>query len=351
MLWAFAGLFGGGAAGEGGTSRAPQPTAAPSSAASARGAPGDAGTNGADRASPPREAGPSAPPAPLFPWQPRPLAAVHTARLRAPSGAAAARSTPFEEGAHSAERASPPRGVGSAARDANPSLLPRLRVSPRRAPAAACGPGADAVAGAAALPRAGGLRTFAQMRQKRAASALPLGLPRGPWPTAKVALADINAFTSNLKTDGGGFAVVFGGSHKAATGRGERKKIICHEYKPPHVCKWMLYVEECVEGWVVDTVSVHSECATHSHELVQSREEANAHASMRSMPEDLLSTGKSMVSAGVKVCDVERWLRHQVKAAGGEVTFKYQDVYHATGASTVERALEATNFVEALRQR
>jgi CTP-dependent riboflavin kinase len=72
---------------------------------------------------------------------------------------------------------------------------------------------------------------------------------------------------------------------------------------------------------------------------------------MRSIPEALLLIAKSMVHAGVRVSDANRYLRREVETKGGEVTWTYQDVYHATGASTAERALDATNLTEMLQRR
>ena len=181
-------------------------------------------------------------------------------------------------------------------------------------------------------------------------------MPRGPWASPEHALRDINAFTMDVKTDGGGFAVRWGSYRPAVTTRGwvrgPRKLLICHEHKPPHECGWLIWLEDCAEGWVVYQCSHHEEgVKVHSHPLVQSRDEANAHAAMRSIPANLLVTAKTLVSSGMRVGDVRRWLAHEVTAAGGEVTFNYMDVYHATGASTAERVMDATNLVEALRQR
>jgi hypothetical protein len=132
-----------------------------------------------------------------------------------------------------------------------------------------------------------------------------------------------------------------------------QKLLRCHEYVKPRCCKWSLWVEECVEGWVIKSFCGHDDAAglVHNHELVQSREEANARASMRSMPEEHMPTAKSLVSAGLRVSEVVRWLRYQVEKVGEEVSFNYQDVYNATSASAAARALNATNFVEDLRQR
>jgi hypothetical protein len=199
-------------------------------------------------------------------------------------------------------------------------------------------------------------RTLKEMVLRRGFDVdLPKGTPTGPWATPAQALAELNAFFSNPKTGDGGFAVSWGSTRKGvattAWRRGDQKLLVCHERGLPHCCKWRLWVEECVEGWVIYKFAGHDELRAHSHELVQSREEANAHSSMRSIPEALLPIAKSMVASGVRPSDVNRWLQREVETEGKEVTFNYMDVYHATGASTTERAMDATNLAELMRQR
>jgi hypothetical protein len=72
---------------------------------------------------------------------------------------------------------------------------------------------------------------------------------------------------------------------------------------------------------------------------------------MRSIPEELIEPGKSMVASGMRVAHVFRWMRRDVEKKGNQVAFNYQDVYTATCASTAERAMDATNLLEALHQR
>jgi hypothetical protein len=192
---------------------------------------------------------------------------------------------------------------------------------------------------------------------KKDAFTLPLGFPTGPWETADAALVEIHKFTKNTKTDGGGFACVWGGRRDGTDTRGwERgvqKKLICHEHGQPHCCKWNLWLEHCVEGWAIFTFSWHDSAAgaAHSHALLQTQAEANARPQMRGIPEEHLAAAKNMVAAGASPKAAWQFLQYVVLAEGKEVTFTYQDVYHATGASTKQRALDATNLVETLRQR
>jgi hypothetical protein len=259
-------------------------------------------------------------------------------------------------------------GAGnSPPRAASPSQLrPHLplRASPRlaalttttaRGAAPACGK-ARAGEARAGEERPSAPRSVEEMRQRRGSDPeLPVGMPTGPWAEKAQAHADINAFCMNIKTHGGGFAVVWGSSDRGnatrSWARGDRCMLACHQHALPHSCKWKLWLEECLEGWAIWSFKGHDVCVAHSHTLVQSREEANAHTAMRSIPESLLVTAKSMVRAGLRVAEVSRWLRHEVEKDGDEVAFNYQDVYSATGASTKERMLDATNLVELLRLR
>jgi hypothetical protein len=204
--------------------------------------------------------------------------------------------------------------------------------------------------------RRGAPRSVAAMLLRRDdLELLPKGMPTGPWETKALAHADINTFCMNTKTDGGGYAVVWGSSNAGSTkrgwARGQQCMLACHKHAPPYRCKWKLWLEECAEGWAIWSFKGHDVCVPHNHELAQSRAEANAHTAMRSIPDHLLPVAKSLVAASVSVEDVWRWLKRTVETEGGEVTFNYMDVYHATGASTAERALDATNLTEMLRQR
>ena len=183
---------------------------------------------------------------------------------------------------------------------------------------------------------------------------LPKHFPRGPWVSDEAAKAEINAWCADPHTGGGGFGVVWAsGVDKAVPGgsyrRGARHLLICHKHKDK--CKWKMFLEDCAEGWAVASQTDHDHADAHNHPLVQSRAEANAHAVMRDIPENLLLIGKTMVAAGMRVSDVDRWLRLEVQKSGGEVTWNYMDVYHRTCASTAERKFDATDVVEHLRQR
>lgn len=354
FAWLGRTLLGAGSAESAG--RVAQPDAALSAGEPVGGALGDATASGAHRATPLRDPGRSPSQAARITPQPLPSAARAAGTSEDPAAAAPARRALLTgTGAGSAERATlEPEAADCVARRGTSPVRgsPRLAAAAARAPAAVAPEGGTDQSGAVGIRR-----SVEQMRLKYPPLRLPKGFPLGPFETPKRALDEINAHTSNVKTDGGGFAVLWGSSRGGVTTkgweRGQQKKLICHEHVPAHGCKWSLWLEHCEGGWVICKFSGHNDkCGdVHSHALVQSREEANACAAMRSIPDEYLGTAKSMVDAGVRMCDVVRWMTHRVKAAGGVATFNYGDIYRATSASTAERALDATNLVETLRQR
>ena len=184
-------------------------------------------------------------------------------------------------------------------------------------------------------------------------------VPTGPWPTDEEAKVEINAWALNRELAGGGFAVTWG-SHKpavtsgSARDRGRLHTLICHNRRggdgPP--CTWSLTLEECQEGWAIRSYHPHDgEESGHNHPLAQTAVEAKARSSMRDIPRDLVDIGKALIKAGVEPSRVFTFLKQQAEKDGAEALFTYQDVYHACGASTGERRLDATNLVEMLSKR
>ena len=245
-----------------------------------------------------------------------------------------------------AEQTSP----AGAAHAGSPTQLPPLplRASPRL-------PARPVERPAACKRTVAEMRAFADAQWLRAGQAqpeLPKYFPRGPWPSDDLAKAEIKTWCADPK-HGGGFGVIWGSLDKVVLEgrqhRGARHHLCCHKLKDG--CKWRMVLEDCVEGWAVVSHANHSSVDAHSHPLVLSRAEANAYAVMREIPADLLTIAKTLVAAGVRVSEADRWLRYSVEKAGGEVTWTYQDVYRQTCATTAERKLDATDMLELLRQR
>ena len=188
-----------------------------------------------------------------------------------------------------------------------------------------------------------------------------LGVPTGPWAMDEDAKAEINLWARNRKAGGGGFAVVWGNSRAPVTSgrkvRGRLHTLICHNHGEANgKCGWSLTLEECKEGWAIRSYHPHAGAESslnngHNHALIGTAVEAQARRSMREIPADLVEVGKALVHAGVSNTHVFRFLVQQVEKRGEEVMFNMQDVYHACGASTSARRLDATNLVEYLRER
>jgi len=245
-------------------------------------------------------------------------------------------------------RPSPPRGL--------PPPAP-LAPPPARRPLAPTRPEGLDTDDAARLP----LRSLAALRATEddglAERLRALGVPTGPWTTDETAKAAINVWARDRGAAGGGFTVVWGSLKPAVIGsrnaRGRLHLLICHNHaEAKGKCKWSLTLEECQEGWAVRSFHPHDLTDSgHNHDLITTAVEARARSSMREIPADLVEIGKALVRTGIPNAQVFRFLKDQAETDGGEALFTRQDVYHACGASTGERRLDATHLVEMLQRR
>ena len=283
----------------------------------------------------------------------------------APGAGAAARPTTGEAGRH--DSFAQPGGAFANPEESperRPFLapaLPAVRASPRLRAQAAVGARRRVALPAGELPKFKAeectLRSVADLRRTVDEFTLPPGCPTGPWLDDEAAKAELDTFFKRRDVCGGGWSTVWGTGKAGvlAGGRvphhGPSHTVICHEHRDS-VCKWRLTLEQCEEGWVVRSYAPHADAENgHSHELIQSVAAALARTSMRSLPEDLKTLGRSMIVCGAHPSFVFRFLKEQVEKDGGEAEFTYMDVYHACGASTGERLLDASNLVEMLRAR
>lgn len=226
-----------------------------------------------------------------------------------------------------------------------------LRASPRRvqvAGAAVVDPARPPAASRARqVLKLGALRTAAALFAAKGAVALPPGFPSGPFASHDEAKMEIAAFSRDTATAGGGHGVVWGKLEPGCSTHGPHRTLLCHQHGAANgACKWRLTLEQCEDGWCL-----YSQYGVHNHELASTVAEANAHRGMRDIPADLLQIAKDMVSSGIPVAGADRFLRHQVTIYGDEPTWTYMDVYHATGASTRQRAMDASGFSELLFER
>jgi hypothetical protein len=192
----------------------------------------------------------------------------------------------------------------------------------------------------------GNLRTAEEVFAAKG-QVMPAGFPSGPFASHLEAKAQIAAFCRDPKTGGGAHGVVWGKLEQGCSTHGPRRALICHQHGAAQSsCKWRLTLEETADGWVN-----YSQYGVHNHTLAASVAEANAHNTMRDIPPELLSIAKDMVASGIPPAAVDRFLRHQVELRKETPTWTYQDVYTATGASTKQRAADATGFAELLWKR
>jgi len=189
----------------------------------------------------------------------------------------------------------------------------------------------------------GNLRTAEEVFAAKG-QVMPASFPSGPFPSHLEAKAQIAAYCRDPKTGGGAHGVVWGKLEQGCSTHGPRRALICHQHGAAQSsCKWRLTLEETADGWVI-----YSQYGEHNHTLAASVAEANAHNTMRDIPPELLSIAKDMVASGIPPAAVDRFLRHQVELREETPTWTYQDVYTATGASTKQRAADATGFAELL---
>ncbi len=71
----------------------------------------------------------------------------------------------------------------------------------------------------------------------------------------------------------------------------------------------------------------------------------------REIPEELHEIAKLMRKSGSSIKDVENFLRVKVTSSGDTAAFTYDDVRHLVGATTAQRAWDATDFIEQLEER
>jgi hypothetical protein len=136
------------------------------------------------------------------------------------------------------------------------------------------------------------------MRSSRRAderSELPLTLPVGPWASWDGAQAALDSWCKDSTTGGGGWGTSTRDFKASNSVRGAQRVLACHFHSlTKGNCKWRLTLEDTTEGW-----AIHSVNSAHNHALVQSLAEANSHAGMRNIPDELKSSSSSAAAAAV----------------------------------------------------
>ena len=204
------------------------------------------------------------------------------------------------------------------------------------------------------------LLTPAQLMQKRdRLFRLPAGCPEGPWPSDAAALSAINRWTSDHTKMGGSWGVRWAnGVNKGNSKRGPQHSLCCALCKK-HQCGWSMRLEETTDGWMIYTFTEHKSAEGrplakengHSHDLTVTLGQRLSQAAQREIPGELHETAKLMRKSGSSIKDVENFLRVKVTSSGDIAAFTYDDVRHLVGATTAQRAWDATDFIEQLEER
>ena len=137
---------------------------------------------------------------------------------------------------------------------------------------------------------------------------VPSGWPHGPWESRRAAR---DAFNAHFQP---GFSVTLNSFKKGNSKSGAKVFLYCHRHGKPRAaigversrcgfgvnCKWKMTLEESLDGWVVTKINN----LEYAHELVASRSEALAHASLRSIPTDFCAFGSFLKQAGMAPTEI-----------------------------------------------
>ena len=204
------------------------------------------------------------------------------------------------------------------------------------------------------------LLTPAQLMQKRdRLFRLPAGCPEGPWPSDAAALAAINRWASDHTKVGGSWGVTWANGVNAGNSKRGPQHSLCCALRKKHQCGWSMRLEETTDGWMIYTFSEHKSAEGrplakengHSHDLTVTLGQRLSQAAQREIPGELHEIAKLMRKSGSAIKDVENFLRVKVTNSGDTAAFTYDDVRHLVGATTAQRAWDATDFIEQLEER
>ena len=141
---------------------------------------------------------------------------------------------------------------------------------------------------------------------------VPGGWPHGPWESRRDAR---DAFNAHFQPR---FTVTLNSFKAGNSKSGAKVFLYCHRQGKPRAaigversrggfgvgCKWKITLEESLDGWVVSKLNN----LEHTHELVASRSEALAHASLRSIPEDFYAFGSFLKQAGMAPTEILKYV-------------------------------------------
>ena len=219
---------------------------------------------------------------------------------------------------------------------------------------------------------------------------LPTNWPRGPWTDHFVAR---DAFNTHFNP---GFGVTLDSKKVGTKKSGQKVFLLCHRHgimrKSTSTntrvrggegvnCKWKITLEESIEGWVVSKINN----LEHTHDLVTTRAESLAHASLRKIPDDLITFGLFLKQAGMGPADILKYVQFEVMfsivilycyhclasnvyarsfdlnachslfnevaiQSDRAITWNYDDVYNKFKVSAEDRKMDATRFCDWLKE-
>jgi len=243
-------------------------------------------------------------------------------------------------GSHSSQSAPLPTPVP------NPPLVPNLRAD------------SDARRGKVPVVEAAARGCDVLYRSKGyidACSSAPQGFPMGPIQGSEADLEEaVKLWCRNVKTGGGGFAVVRPRSMRDATSKsGTRRAFGCRpstfdEHDVRCKCGWMVEYEFTTAGWVV-----HHANFTHTgndHLVQQSAEMMTDHAS-RVLPQVLVDVGDAMARQGLPLGSIKRVIDGEALRMNIEISWDYRDIRTRFAPSAADKEHDATGIIETLEDR
>ena len=164
----------------------------------------------------------------------------------------------------------------------------------------------------------------------------------------------VKLWCRNVKTGGGGFAVVRPRSMRDATSKsGTRRAFGCRpstfdKHDVRCKCGWMVEYEFTTAGWVV-----HHANFTHTgndHLVQQSAEMMTDHAS-RVLPQVLVDVGDAMARQGLPLGSIKRVIDGEALRMNIEISWDYRDIRTRFAPSAADKEHDATGIIETLEDR
>jgi len=212
----------------------------------------------------------------------------------------------------------------------------------------------------------------------------PHGMPLGPYKTFEEIFSKINDWAKDVNTGGGSFSIVKNSKNAATAQRGAARLLTCscagtsrsklHSLHPLDVsrpnqkpsiktdCKWAIYVEELMEGWMVThppESSIHAAemsennelCIVHNHDLCKTEASKILYSNLREIPEMVDNYANFLKKGGMSSSMIYHALVQECLEKDVDVTITPQDIRNKYGSPASESILDCTNLHVYLMQR